>query len=271
MENLLTPVSTTTIKRSQQPAPSVAAAHSTYASIDTPETALKALKDQPDFDTVGRVLNYLDRSLQTQDGFSIATPGPLSAQIINALVTITIPDYWRTFRQSGRNIPKLIKCLQNCSGLGAILSRLRPLIADCRQKKRLDQTRDASEHIEDLLDVLSRILKSNETSLHIWTNIQTHAPNSAQRNLLWKEYISLVASGRVLSMAAQAEDALKERGVTRDEVWLSNGNEYAAWLGRNIACIICGNLKTDDLPLLAQICGKSLTLGYNGMYSETLS
>ncbi|KAF2197233.1 hypothetical protein GQ43DRAFT_484297 [Delitschia confertaspora ATCC 74209] len=261
--DLLTPVATRTVKRPQSLSASAQTSRSTYTSIDSPETTLKALKDQPDFETVGRVLNYLISSLKSQDGFSIAIPGPLSSQIINTLVTTTLPDYWRTFRESRRHCSKLIKCLKNVSSLGAIMSRLRPLIADCRRKKPVDQTRDPSQHVEDLLEVLGLVLEEDQTSFRIWTDIQDHVVNSTQRSLMWKEYISLSTSGKILSMAAQAEDALKERGNLRKEVWLSNGNEYASWLGRNIAAIIVEIAPTEYLPLLSQFCGRALSLGYN--------
>jgi len=269
MADFLTPVSTTTVKPSQPPPQSPQSPHPAQGSVliclDSPEAALRALKDQPVLDTIREILQYLVSSIETTNGFSIATPGPISAQIINALVTVTVPDYWRIFERNGKDRSKLVKCLRNVSGLGAIMSRLRPLIADCRRKKSVDQTREPAHQLEDLLGVLSQILEGDSTSSSIWTDIQGRSLTPSQKTLMWKEYISLTAAGKVLSTAAQTEDVLKEGDIARDEVWCSNGFEYASWLGRNIGAMIVKDSSMDGLSAATQLCGKSLTLGYNGM------
>ncbi|KAF2186905.1 hypothetical protein K469DRAFT_749330 [Zopfia rhizophila CBS 207.26] len=270
MNDLLTPVSTIKVKPSQPSEAriglsprSATTTKDDYCLFESPETALKALKDQPDLETVETILSYLLNDSHKKDGFNLVIPGPLSAQIVDTLVTTTIPDYWRAFKSSGRNGKRLVQCLQNVSGIGAIMSRLRPLIADCRHKKSIEQTRDPSEHIEDLLDILSQISKDDHTSSQIWNGIQAHAQNPTQKKLTWKEYLSQTASGRILSVVAQAENALKERGLPRKESWLANGNEYASWLGRNIATIMEENQGAEEsVSSVTELCGRSLALGY---------
>ncbi|KAF2799128.1 hypothetical protein K505DRAFT_295246 [Melanomma pulvis-pyrius CBS 109.77] len=265
MTDFLTPVST--VKRSKESKPITKQVHEETKpqsfAVTSPEGALEALKDQPDIKIVGNVLRYLATESRKKDGFNLITPEPLSASIAYTLATITIPDYWRAFKETGQNGKQLVRCFSNPNGLGAILSRLRPLITDCRQKKPVGSTRDSSGHIEDLLDVLNEALAEDRVSSQIWKDIQDHAQNTIQLRLMWKEYVAQTASGRILSLVAEAEDVLKERGISRTSSWLGNGNEYASWLGRNIAVLMRDNIEVEDSVLaVTEICGKALFLGF---------
>lgn len=280
MVDFLTPVSTTTVRRSKSPEPLLEATTTKrsvgiteHVDISTPEQISKALKNQPDFPTVSKILKSLANN---KDGFNLIVPGPVSAQIVDTLVNNTIPDYWNTFKEERKVEKDLISCLRNANGIGAILSRLRPLIADCRQKKRLNNTRDPSAHIKDLLDVLEKILAGDNTrtrrgllngdytSHKIAEDIWIHGQNPTQKKLMWREYVTQVASGRILSAVAEAEDVLKERGSSRTASWVASGPEYASWLGRNLAVIMDeGDWKEAVTDLFA----KALGLGYLGLFS----
>jgi telomere length regulation protein len=269
MDDLLTPLST--VKRHpQEPKPVIEEVRKEAAQrlrITSPEEALKGLKHWPDLDTVREILRYLAFESQKKHGFNLVTPEPLSASIAFTLATVTIPDYWRTLKEKGQDRKNLVRLFSNPNGVGAILSRLRPLIADCRQKKPAGNTRDPSGHIEDLLDILDQALVDDGSSSRIWNDIQDHAKNPTRLKLMWKEYVAQTASGRILSLAAEAEDVLKERGLSRAASWVANGNDYAAWLGRNMAILIKANIGVEDsVPAVTEICGKALLLGYTGTY-----
>jgi telomere length regulation protein len=268
MDDFLTPVSTTKVKRPQKPLvqeyqlPSRTAA----PTIASPDAALEALKEEPDFETVSRVLKYLATEADKKDGFSLIRPDPVAANIAFQLVNNTIPNYWSTLKKQGVQERHLVKCLRNPCGIGSIIARLRPLIADCRQKKPADNTRDASSYVEDLLEVLERVLCDDQCSSNVWNDVQKFAKNAVQGKMMWKEYVTQVASGKIISLAAEAEDVLKERGTSRPATWLANGNDYGTWLGRNIAVLMKGVAKSEDTTsALVDICGKALTLGYTGM------
>lgn len=268
MDDFLTPVKTTNVKN-QPTQPTLASRDGVPATIliKSPRDALKALQIEPDYETVRKILRYLESTIYSKDAFSIAVPGPLSAQIINVLVNTTIPDYWRALKKGDgkrTNILSLIKCLRSVSGLGAIVARLRALIADSKQKKSVSEKRDPSQQIEDLLDALSLVLTEESVSWDIWTSISQLTLGHTQRTLLWKEFVTLTASGKILAIAAQAEDALKDSTVIRSEPWLAKGNEYASWLGNNIAAMIKSVMPSDvsKWNAITQLCGKAFTLGY---------
>jgi telomere length regulation protein len=263
MDDFLTPVSSTKVKRPEkQELPS-----RTSTQITSPDDALKVLKEDPEFEGVSSSLKYLAAEVEKDksNGFSLITPGPVAANIAFQLIHNTIPNYWTTLKEQKLQEKHLIRCLRNPCGIGHILGRLRPLIADCRQKKPAGNTRDASSHVEDMLEVLERVLQDEHCSRDVWDDTQKFAKTAMQGKLIWKEYVSQVASGRILSVAAEAEDVLKEKKASRSESWLANGNKYAAWLGGNIAAFMIVAEKSDETAsAVLDLCSKALMLGYTG-------
>ncbi|KAF2806631.1 uncharacterized protein BDZ99DRAFT_448045 [Mytilinidion resinicola] len=244
---------------------------SRVAVIESPEDVLGALKTQPDYETVGEALRYLSSAVHSKQSFSILLPGALAAQIIHILVGVTIPDYWRSFTDSSKDPlcrNQIIRCLQSVSGIGAVIARLKLLIADAKQSKPAEGIRNLSQHIEDLLDVLSRILGGDEISWQIWTDVILLAPNTVQQTLIWKEYVSQTASGKVLAIAAEAEDTSEISRTGRKDAWLAQGREYATWLGRNIVGMIkrMRASSENEKAGISTILGKALMLGHTGKY-----
>ncbi|KAF2271949.1 uncharacterized protein EI97DRAFT_437330 [Westerdykella ornata] len=270
MDDLLISVSTTTVKRptksdsfSETTISPNAVQNAEKVDPGNPNEVLKALKSQPGFEILQKILQHLEKPSTGANAFNLITPTPVSAQIVDTLVNNTIPDYWRTLKETNRLVKELVKCLQNANGLGAILSRLRPLIVDCRQKKPVNNTRDPSSYIEDLIEILEKILAGDRISSQIWHDIRAHAQNPTQRTLMWKEYISQVASGRVLAAVAEAENAIKEHGSSPKASWLANGQEYSSWLGRNMAVFMKDAVAEEALISdVTSLCAKVLSLGY---------
>ncbi|RYN28841.1 hypothetical protein AA0119_g6051 [Alternaria tenuissima] len=234
--------------------------------VNSTESALGALKNQPNRKTVSKVLSYL-----TTEGFSLLLPEPLNASIAHQLINDTIPNYWRTIKGS-IEVLKLEDILRNPTGLGHLNTRLRSLIADSRQKKAPGDARNTAEHIADTLEILSSVLSGDETSHRVLQDVLAYGKNSTQRKLIWKEYLAQVASGRLLSIAAEAEDILKKSdGVYQDAVWVADGKEYAAWLGRNIAILLERSSSSEEgLTAVIELCSKALSLGYTDRIVSSL-
>jgi telomere length regulation protein len=227
--------------------------------IDSTETALEALKSLPNQETVSNVLKYM-----TTDGFSLMLPGPLNASIAHQLVNDTIPHYWKSLHESPL-AKTFAEVLRNPTGIGHIITKLRLLIAESRQKKAPGEVRDPSDHIEDLLDVIDHIFRNDNTSSLVLRDVVAHGKNAVQKQLLWREYLAQTASGRLVSIVAEAEDVLGSRQSPRIVSWLADGNAFAIWLGRNMALLMRGADKSDEyLSAVAELCSKALTLGYIG-------
>jgi len=139
--------------------------------------------------------------------------------------------------------------------IGSTVAKLRALLSET--KKDLLRVQSLQDVLTSSLDVL-------------WesTNILIHD----QR--LWKETLALVASGKVLSVAAQAEHALDVAGVVeREKSWISSGSDYCRWIGKGVVglCEGCDDEESDNsrrIKAAAQLFGKGLTLGHNGMLTN---
>jgi telomere length regulation protein len=274
MDDLLAPVNTISAKggadserqRDTLPTRSVEARSNNPKNIESPDQVSQILRNQPDLHTVSSVLKYLTSTSDSGDDFNLVTPSPVSAQIVDILVSQTVPDYWRSIEKSSHLEKQIVSCLRSANGIGAILSRLRPLIADCRQKKGVENTRDAVSQIEDLIDVFEKVLSGDRTSTQIWGGIQKHSRNPTEGKLMWNEYVAQVASGRILSLVAEAESILKERESSHPPSWLGTGKDYAAWLGRNIAILVKEAQSKEGISsAIGQLCGKAIGLGYFGL------
>ncbi len=286
MEDLLTATKTTvradqkTIEPVQQAA---AAKSSPPRSISSQDDALESLRAEPDYPTLSTVLRYLNPAGKNVSSFNIKAPGPKAAQIINELVGTILPTFWRGLNEKHAGTKSkrkavliyseerklLLQCLSSVTGLGAIVARLRSLTASSDGTTTNPSAVDGSSNVSDLLCVLTDIIHQDDF-LHVtWIDISNLVASQAQRTMLWKEFMSLIASSKVLSSSAEANDVLKKSSLQiGGDYWIGNGTAYAAWLGRNIA-IMASRLEGDQEEAwksLAQLFGRTLSLGYVGMY-----
>lgn len=278
MEDLLTPLTTVITRKenlSEQHLIEVGhvqqSAALKHGAIDSKEEALKALQSKPDLDLLIRVLQFLNASTANNDDFNIKAPGPAAAQLIFVLVSEIVPDYWAllTGPSHAKEQHLLLRCLKSVSGIGAIIAHLRLCLDAVTGQKpddNLEKSR-ASRTIKDLLNVLETLLRKDNLVSTIWNDIAIFDLKSPQRNLLWKEIVSFVGGGRILSLAAEAHQFLRQQSSEIEKAsWLSSGDEYSKWMGQNVICMLTAS-KADapgGLEPLTQILGKALSLGYSG-------
>lgn len=234
-------------------------------SLSSPEDILQTLRSQPDLDVLISALKAL-HSHRFGPEFSIHAPGPLQSQIINALITNVIPDFWPSLKD--HDTKDLIRCLSNVAGFNAIIARLRFLSSGDGSKQA---SRDQSSQVtEDLLSVTEQLFKGDHVVGFVFANMQTAVPEKAKRDMIWKDFVNLIGSGKVVSTIAQANDRSEsnERHGERSKAatWLASGPDYSTWLGRNISCLILKDLKASSdgsVDAAAGLLAKSLRLGYS--------
>jgi len=134
--------------------------------------------------------------------------------------------------------------------IGSTVAKLRSLLTEAKK----DLTR-----IQSLQNVLT-------SSLDVfWDDAQIVSCDQQ----LWKQTLALVASGKTLSVAAQAEEVLRAaNGTTRRQSWISKGSEYCAWLAGGVRRLCIDAEALEDQPQAferaSQLCGRGLSLGHNG-------
>lgn len=281
MNGLLTPlktIKTADVQVTDDPVVPLVSVQNIHANRDhtlkSPEDALDALKSKPDLDLLTRVLLWLDPARESNNYFTVKIPSPRAAPIVFVLVEEIIPNYWRVLKED-QNKPRklLIRCLSSVAGLGAISARLRALLNLKEDARDRNESRESSKNllVEDTLDVLQNMLKKDAFVYRMWKEISSLVPDIPQRSLVWKEFVSFVAAGRILSLASEADHVLNESSSSiKDQSWLGDGNRYATWLGRNIAYMTAA-LEDDDAEAqkaLVRLVGQALTLGYTGEQTE---
>ena len=243
-------------------------------SINSSEDVLEALKSQPDSQFLCKVLRWLDAIVKNPDGFNIKKPGPKAAQITYILVNDVVPNHWHSLRSSDSlaalNCLRLLQqCLRSVAGIGAIISRLRLLNSLFKESSG---RKDASalgrmQSLEVLLDFTGYILEGEKAFAIVWGDLNSFFTNPSLKSLYWKEFLSLVASGKLLSLASEAAIQLKNSDSSlKISGWVEDGRKYAGWLGVNIQYML-KSMPRDHLEsrnALTQLLSKSLTLGYTG-------
>ena len=239
-------------------------------AIKSPEDALQALKSKPDYATLSRALRRLNRTVHHNEEFNIKKPGPKATQIIFTLINEIVPDYWETLSgEGGQERSLLVRCLSSVAGIGAITSRLRLLLTLLKDTQKPAQVTVVSktQPVETLLNVLETVLAKEDCIAAIWHDIDGCSLTSSQKSLQWKEFGSLVASGKVLSIASEANITLRDLSLSIKEwSWVGDGRQYAAWLGRCMQHAMKA-VKNDDVEgqkALSQLLSRVLTLGYTG-------
>lgn len=129
--------------------------------------------------------------------------------------------------------------------INSSVAKLRALVAEAK----VDLQR-----VQSLQNSLSDILQG------LWET--SEVTQLAESEKYWRELVSLVTSGKIISVAAQADEVLSVGTNLHAKKWTGDGHEYAKWLGRGIA-ILAARAKA-SMPGLADLLGKSFSLGYSG-------
>ncbi|KAG9858417.1 hypothetical protein KCU98_g760, partial [Aureobasidium melanogenum] len=231
-------------------------------SLASTDEALHILRSSPDQDALHNLLLFLDQPSQQSAGFDIKIPTPSSAKVVNELINTTLPDFWGSDAQT--NV-LLLDCLKSVAGIGGILAKLRLFISKYKSARRGVQGSESTQPLSDLISVLSQLLCSDHLAENLYDDIDRLVESQAKRTLLWKEFLTLVGTGKIVASAAEAEDTVKSAGGQLEPSWLSNGSKYSAWLGRNVCTMLHKTTKdTSTCKAAAQLCAKALGIGYPG-------
>ncbi|KAJ5595224.1 uncharacterized protein N7459_001432 [Penicillium hispanicum] len=279
MDGLLTAIKT--VKQGTDPPLATAESHSrrdasAHVVFDldhelSPNQIINVLKSQPDHEQLSAVLVAIDPyNTSKKIDFDIRIPAPATTQILQLLVSTTIPDHWASLNatekksKDAKTRAALLRCLSSIPGLGSLVGQLRSLVAYVRATAQHAESSVNQIGIRDVLAVLATLLEPKEFILRIYSDISQLFGNRTRQQVAWRELVSLVAAGKILSTAAEALTLLNESDITSSLSWVGDGPRYASWLGGNISRMIAV-LKTDDdngWASIAFLTGRALSLGY---------
>ncbi len=263
---------TTPLKRAH-PTPSQATPHS-------PESCLETLRQEPDYQSLTSTLRLLARDqIQDASSFSIRKPSPLSAQLVQVLVSEIVPNYWAILKEgSGRvkssPLQLLLSCLRSITGINAILVRLKALIQEAKSEATGKVKRpDIALNLDILLDLLSRLINGDACVADIWKFATEGLGSQAKLRPVTQEILSIFGSGRIVSLAAEAESVARAeslKGATEEGFWPADGLQYIKWLGQNIVKGALQEAVQEYIKFLSDLFAKSLKIGHPGKTSSLL-
>ncbi|CAI7633893.1 unnamed protein product [Penicillium discolor] len=292
MEGLLTAVKTVKRDSDALVAPAVKSLHADPPARNDfdPEHLssrhmIDLLKANPDREQLSAILAALDpfsKSKTTKD-FDLRIASPITAQILQLLVSTTIPSHWGSLDakdskgKDAKARAALLRCLSSVAGLGSLVAQLRSLINAARASAQQAQGSSSQLGIRDLLAVLAALLEPKDFLFRLSSDISIIYDNKTRQQVTWRELVSLVAAGKLLSTAAEALTIVDESKSVSSITWVGNGSQYAAWLGRNISHM-AAKLAPDnesDWASVALLTGRALSLGYTDqvvkeIYSDLL-
>jgi len=230
---------------------------------------LDLLRSDPDLETVHQCLKYLTQRPKYGGTFDIRFPNPLVAQITHALVSIIIPTYWPQFRQdaSSKDLKQLLlRAVRNLPALGAILAQLKTTSIGGNSSQTLRRSNEGDEQGSYLIQVIEELFDDNLIT-DVCHDISNDAPRQQQK-LLWRDFIQVVASARIISTVAEYENSRSKVGQTLQRSWLSSGSDYSRWISRNIVKMVLGpDLEPENETMwqvASQMLGNAFSIGYIG-------
>ena len=259
----------------------------TYPNVPLEDDAREILKWQPDDQDFFAVLQYLQFGIDGKHDFNVCASSAKASQILNVLITFTLPDRWPSI--NSKHISKhdaqvkqmFLSCLSCVAGISALTVQIKNL------SMMKDASRSASLHLRDTLSVLAAVLSGNGFVYKMLRQIIDFHKKPMQKVVLWQELTALLAGSKVLSSVAEATlDSLtallggsKELSAAADAtladeevLWLGKGNQYCAWLAKNIAYASSKSLatETETHKMLATLLKRNMSLGYPEVVVEEM-
>ncbi|KAF2964780.1 hypothetical protein GQX73_g8815 [Xylaria multiplex] len=229
----------------------------------SPEEALESLKNQPSYDTLLDVLEYLGNGSENKAKFDMRTPGPLGAQIIHMLVTEIAPNYWTVLQESSDKdgINNLLACLRSLPGISAALTYIRSLIREFKSQPKDSGNSHTIFNLIYTSNLLASLLGDDGEVMHIWDHIALTNDSTRVRPLR-QDFLSLFTSGKIISLSAEAEDICRQAGRLTEPLWIADNKKYINWLARNQIQWAKSQSTEESFKLCAEFGARALRLGH---------
>ncbi|RMZ84548.1 hypothetical protein DV737_g1136, partial [Chaetothyriales sp. CBS 132003] len=233
-----------------------------------PDNACEILRSQPEPDDLLAVLQYLQYGIDGKHDFSVHVASPQASQIIAAIVTKVVPDYWDVYEQPKLSTSEtqirdyILNVLRSVPGVGALLLQLKQMSSIGAGRKPI---------LLYTASVLSMVLKPSITLRTLLQDTIKLYTKQTLRHAVWQEVVALLAGSKVLSSASQALQSMSLE-VSGDNAFVADGVQYAQWLARNIstAAISLSPTDSDSWTMLSRIAKRGLNLGYRDAFVSEL-
>ncbi|KAH6648611.1 telomere length regulation protein-domain-containing protein [Truncatella angustata] len=241
----------------------------------SPEEALETLRSQPGYEELVVVLDYLRRGLEGKHAFNVLQPSPQGAQIVHVLVAEILPNYWAVVKENSpdnernHDLDLLLNCLLSVTGINATLASLKTLLQQIKSDPKGVKQSHFNLNLGIALDFLDHLLIGNNKVRKIWHGVKSSDENLGRARALRQEFISLIASGKIVSLSAEAEAILQAADKLEKPYWFADNKKYVKWLGDNLVPWI--RVDGDNaVRICADVFTRALKLGHADTLVEPL-
>lgn len=250
----------------------------TGKELSSLQDVLDVLKSNPTSDQVYAVLYALDPAdRETAKSLpDIRLPSPAATQILQVLISVTLRDHWNTLQaeynaqrpasRASKARGALLRCFCSIAGINVIVGHLQTQLKPQQSSPNKDRDPGRNLVIRDVTSFIAALLEPTDVLFRIHQDLLSlHGPAGA-RKVAWREACSLLAGGKLLSVLAEVTSSIDESNSVDVPRWLIEGNEYAGWLGRQLAFMSLHGKHDDEdyVKDLALVVGRALSLGYSG-------
>ncbi|KAF4335221.1 DNA replication checkpoint tel2 [Fusarium beomiforme] len=283
MDGLLTPVSTAYLKPPNEPEPlftEVKTASSQkiptkICDTSTADDIVDALRNQPDYNTLISILEFLSSHKPASGNFLFSTPNPKSASIVYLLVSEIASNYWtlllggnfenddQTKTELPRDAELFLCCLRSLTGLNAVITQIRALIQESRLGGKEEKRVDISINTGILLSILSSILGGYNSIITIWSSSIKGISNTTLQRVQSQKLGTILTNGQIVSISAEALEVVGRDRVNDGAQWTADGLKYSRWIGNAIVSWVASSPEPDALAFSSELFQKSLSLHHS--------
>ena len=233
-----------------------------------PDDARVILRSQPEPEDLLAVLQYLDYGIRGKHHFNVHIASPQGSQIVAAIVTKIIAEYWHIVQQSQTSKIEaairtlLITVLRCVPGIGALLLQLKQLGPLAMEQKTL---------LHDTASVLGAVFKNSAVLQGLMQDTTKLYVKHSMHRAVWQEVVTLLAGSKILSTASESLQTVGKEEAP-DLLFLLDGNEYVKWLAGNVSYAMT-SLPISELEswtMLSQIAKRGLNIGYRESFVSEL-
>ena len=233
----------------------------------SPTRLLETLQNQPSYDIFCNALKNLKSHNNEQ--FCLKSPSALTAKINDQLIRINVPDFWNILyspKDKGPELALLLECLKNITALGSIFSHLKFLVNILEGTGESRNNSNHEQKIVILLELLSLLLTGDDFANYIWWSFEKSEEDLVKRQMMWAEFVNLIASGKLLSITSQAATLVQNSDAKPSWNWIATGSDFARWLGLNSIYMARSKDANEQnkQKAIALFFGRSVMLGYSG-------
>lgn len=237
------------------------------ASPKSHQDVVNLLQNQPSLDEFQAAIEYMRKT--NCPSFSMKIPSAQTTVILGPLVQSVLPAYWSMIEKDSslaRFKERSIETMRGLPFVRATLDCLQSLTRALEMAAKAPHASQSPSQIPVYISLLEEIFSQTDFASTFWDDINALAGPSSRVAVLWREFVSVIGSGKVIAVVGHAEAALFKSNSITSRSWLGSSSEYSSWLAKCLAGL-AGRGEIDDSrrwEFLSHLSHKAIQIGHSG-------